>query len=157
MTIIKENTIAKAMNWFQRTFEVAHSKHNSIRTMEGLRGFAVFFVFLVHYTTLIEPWLVNQSLTHKFSIYLKNIGNLGVDLFFVLSGYLIYGMLIKKEKPFLPYIRRRFQRIYPTFCVVFILYMVLSFVFPVESKLPNGLFRSIIYIIENLLLFTGVI
>jgi exopolysaccharide production protein ExoZ len=143
------------MNWFQRTFEVSHNKHNSIRTMEGLRGFAVFFVFLVHYVSLIEPWLVNQSLTHQLGMYLKNIGNSGVDLFFVLSGYLIYGTLIKKEKPFLPYMRRRIQRIYPTFLAVFSLYIILSFVFPIESKLPDGVFLSFIYIIENLLLLPG--
>ena len=107
--------------------------------MEGLRGFAVFFVFLVHYVFLIEPWLVNQSLTHQFGMYLKNMGNSGVDLFFVLSGYLIYGTLIKKERPFLPYIRRRIQRIYPTFLAVFSIYIILSFVFPIESKLPDYL------------------
>jgi exopolysaccharide production protein ExoZ len=88
-------------------------------------------------------------------MYLKNIGNAGVDLFFVLSGYLIYGTLIKREKPFFLYIRRRIQRIYPTFLVVFILNIVLSLVFPVESKFPDGLFLSLIYIIENLLLLPG--
>lgn len=54
--------------------------------MEGMRGFAVFLVFLVHYVTLVKPWIANELALIAFSSGLHTIGNTGVDLFFVLSG-----------------------------------------------------------------------
>lgn len=143
------------MNWPNNPFTLTHADHNTIVSMEGIRGFAVFLVFLVHYTTLANPWIDPNSLTFNLSKYLLGVGHIGVDLFFVLSGFLIYGMLIKKRKPFLTYIKRRIQRIYPTFTVVFIIYLLLSAVFPSESKIPQGLIPGAIYIAKNYLLMPG--
>ena len=81
-------------NWIRNTFEISHTNHKSIIAMEGIRGFAVF---LVHYVTLIEPWLLENTMTFQAATYIRSIGNMGVDLFFVLSSYLIYGMLIQKN------------------------------------------------------------
>ena len=143
------------MNWLRSTFEVSHTAHNTIRSMEGIRGFAVFLVFLVHYTTLIQPWLQHGSIAYQAAIYTHSIGNIGVDLFFVLSGYLIYGMLIKKHRPFKSYLMRRIQRIYPTFTVVFVIYLVLSGVFHSESKIPYDWEQGGIFILQNYLLMPG--
>lgn len=126
------------MNWFRSTFEISHTTHKAVVSMEGIRGFAVFLVFLVHYVTLVDPWLTKASTTQILSAHLRSIGNIGVDLFFVLSGYLIYGMLIRKKKPFGSYLARRIQRIYPTFTAVFVIYLLLSAIFPSESKIPDG-------------------
>ncbi|MEE9355070.1 MAG: acyltransferase [Methylococcaceae bacterium] len=142
------------MSWFKNTFEISHSAQKAIITMEGIRGFAVFLVFLVHYVTLAEPWIKEGSTTYLISEQLRNIGNVGVDLFFVLSGYLIYGMLIKKNSPFGSYFSRRVQRIYPTFTVVFIIYLLLSVIFPRESKIPDG-WDGVIFVIQNFLLLPG--
>ncbi|QQS55682.1 MAG: acyltransferase [Candidatus Competibacteraceae bacterium] len=122
--------------------------------MEGIRGFAVFLVFLVHYVTLVDPWLTKASATQILSAHVRSIGNIGVDLFFVLSGYLIYGMLIRKKKPFGSYLARRIQRIYPTFVTVFLIYLLLSAAFPSESKIPDG-WEGLIFVMQNLLLLPG--
>ncbi len=144
------------MNWFERTFEISHSHNKSIRSMEGLRGFAVFLVFLVHYVVLIAPWMSAESALYQIiGTHLRNVGNAGVDLFFVLSGYLIYGTLMKKPKPFLPYIARRAQRIYPTFLAVFTIYLILSFLSPEHSKLPETVPDAAIYVVQNILLLPG--
>jgi len=122
--------------------------------MEGLRGIAVFLVFWVHYSSLAEPWLTGYSV--PVSTFIHGFGHLGVDLFFVLSGYLIYGSII--DKPTLAaarYGKRRALRIYPTFLVVFAAYIALSFVFPSESKLPEGITNKLVYILQNLLLLPG--
>lgn len=137
-------------------FEIDHSGHAPFRAMEGLRGLAVTLVFLVHYVTLLEPWLPSQGGTHDLASGLRSIGHAGVDLFFVLSGFLIYGTLIVKDKPFLPYIWRRIERLYPTFLVVLAIYLFLSILFPNESKLPNELFPAANYLLANLLLLPGV-
>lgn len=123
--------------------------------MEGLRGLAVFLVFLVHYVTLAEPRLLRDTLTWDLANSLRGIGHAGVDLFFVLSGYLIYGTLIVKVRPVLPYLRRRVQRIYPAFLAVFVLYLLLSWWFPQESKIPQGVVTASLYLAANLLLLPG--
>ena len=98
-------TLARS-GWLERLFEVSHGKGRQLRSMEGLRGLAVFLVFLVHYVTLAKPWLAPASFSTRVADGLHNIGNTGVDLFFVLSGYLIYGSLIRK-----PYIRQQWTRL----------------------------------------------
>lgn len=123
--------------------------------MEGIRGFAVFLVFLVHYMTLSKPWLLESSATFQVAAYIYSVGHIGVDLFFVLSGYLIYGMLIQKHRRLKSYLHRRIQRIYPTFTVVFAIYLVLSGLFPSQSKIPSGWNDALIFIIQNYLLMPG--
>lgn len=123
--------------------------------MEGLRGIAVFLVFLVHFVTLVMPWVARDS---NFILAIKalhTVGNTGVDIFFVLSGYLIYGSLIARRQQFFQYISRRVQRIYPTFIVVFSIYIVLSFVYPAESKIPAPVTTGIFYLIQNFFLLPG--
>jgi len=125
--------------------------------MEGMRGLAVFFVFIVHYATLVDPFLGNGILAHQIAVILRNIGNSGVDLFFVLSGYLIYGLLMRRHVPFTKYIGRRIQRIYPAFLAVFALYLILSVSYPEESKLPADTLTASVYIVQNMLLLPGLI
>jgi peptidoglycan/LPS O-acetylase OafA/YrhL len=123
--------------------------------MEGLRGLAVFLVFLVHYITLSEPWISKSEALYPRASLVRSLGNVGVDLFFVLSGYLIYGLLMKKDRPFIPYFRRRIERIYPTFATVFALYVILSFIFPAKSKIPRHTADAAKYLAENFLLLPG--
>ena len=141
--------------WLGETFELGRGGQSNLRSMEGLRGFAVFIVFLVHYFVLLFPWLSTQSTTFQIASLLHNIGHTGVDLFFMLSGFLIYGSLIRKQRPFTQYISRRIERIYPTFLAVFLVYVLLSFVFPERSKIPAGSLAGGVYLLENLLLLPG--
>ena len=141
-------------NWIVNKLEINHGHNTSLKSMEGLRGVAVFLVFWVHYSTLIKPWLAELSL--EISEFIHSFGNLGVDLFFVLSGYLIYGTIISKAgfEP-LKYAFRRVQRIHPTFLCVLMVYLLLSVLFPEESKLPELIEDRAIYILQNILLLPG--
>ena len=123
--------------------------------MEGMRGLAVLLVFFVHYCTLVVPWLPPQSAIVSLADALRTLGHAGVDLFFVLSGYLIYGSLIAKPQPFLRFMSRRVVRIYPAFLVVTCVYVVLSFLFPEQSKMPAELSRAALYLAQNLMLLPG--
>lgn len=139
-------------------FELARDggrKH--VLSMEGLRGFAVFLVFLVHYASLIKPWLTAGAGTARFVEAVHTVGNAGVDLFFVLSGFLIYGSLIRRKAPFLHYMRQRITRIYPAFTVVFLIYIALSFAMPSQSKIPPGAVDGVIYLLQNFLLLPGLL
>ncbi|MFN3438993.1 MAG: acyltransferase family protein [Acidovorax sp.] len=145
------------MNWFAQRFELSRGGSlDNNAPMEGLRGFAVALVFLVHYVSLVEPWTPIDSVTWHVGRAMHTIGNSGVDLFFVLSGYLIYGSLMDRPQPFAGFMKRRMQRIYPAFLVLLFLYLVLSFVFPSESKLPATLEEGSVYVLQNLLLLPGI-
>lgn len=141
------------MNWLSDRFELSHGDGaHTLRPMEGLRGLAVLLVFLVHYTTLAAPWQDGGSASALLARLLHLAGNSGVDLFFVLSGYLIYGSLIARRQALLPFMRRRLQRIYPTYGAVFLLYLALSLAFPAESKIPPAAPDAALYLLRNLLL-----
>jgi exopolysaccharide production protein ExoZ len=144
------------MGWLKQRFELSRGGvGDNVRSMEGLRGFAVFLVFLVHYVSLVDTWLPKPSAIDFFARALHTIGNTGVDLFFVLSGYLIYGSLISRPQPFRQFMARRVQRIYPAFMAVFLVYTTLSFLFPGESKIPPSLPAALIYLAQNFLLLPG--
>ena len=142
--------------WLARQFELSRggAGHN-VRSMEGLRGFAVFLVFLVHYATLVNPWVLGNAFLHSFASAVHTMGNAGVDLFFVLSGYLIYGSLISRSQNFMRFMMRRVRRIYPAFIAVLVIYIGLSFVFPAENKIPSALSSASVYLLQNFLLLPG--
>jgi peptidoglycan/LPS O-acetylase OafA/YrhL len=84
-----------------------------------------------------------------------NLGHTGVDLFFVLSGFLIYGIVFKKHPSYRKFIWQRIRRLYPVFLVVLSLYLVLSIAFPSYSKLPDSLPQALMNISGNLLMLPG--
>lgn len=149
--------------WLASRFELGRAsptapsdQSTNMPAMEGMRGFAVFLVFLVHYTTLMAPW-TPQGSVHMVAAALHTVGNAGVDLFFVLSGYLIYGSLIARRIPFWRFMRRRFERIYPAFIAVLAIYLVLSAVYPSRSKIPAGWQDGAVYVAQNFFLLPGLL
>ncbi len=60
--------------------------------LDLLRAIAISLVLISHCTYLLFP--ENESLLITF---VRTLGAIGVDLFFVLSGYLIGGILLKTE------------------------------------------------------------
>jgi peptidoglycan/LPS O-acetylase OafA/YrhL len=101
-------------------------------TLDVIRGIAILMVILSH-LALVDKQVVITSLSKYIQLCFSVIkvgGWSGVDLFFVLSGFLISGLLFKeyrqtgtiKVKTFL--IRRGFK-IYPGF----VLFIVFTFVF----------------------------
>jgi exopolysaccharide production protein ExoZ len=120
--------------------------------MEGLRGFAVALVFLVHYASFLGDRINAQWLDA-----LHELGNVGVDLFFVLSGFLIYKACIQRPINLRHYAYRRIERIYPTFLAALAIYLLLMFALPSQSKLPDGIGAQIEYILANVLLLPGML
>lgn len=148
----------RLIHWLATRFELQRgSPGSNLLTMEGLRGFAVFLVFLVHFGTLVEPWLVRTSMVTTLVTAGRTIGHAGVDLFFVLSGYLIYGTLISRRQAFGRYFWRRLQRIYPAFLAVFAIYLILCWIFHKESKLPQDGVDAAWYVLQNLLFLPGLL
>ena len=83
--------------------------------LDGLRAIAFLMVFASHYVTL-----VSNSPILKW-------GWVGVDLFFVLSGFLITGILfdaLEKPRYFQNFYIRRALRIFPLFYAVWIFFLL---------------------------------
>jgi peptidoglycan/LPS O-acetylase OafA/YrhL len=90
-----------------------------IPELDGLRGIAILLVLLWHFTgMLVDPAQGDiQYLAWRYLIF----GRTGVDLFFVLSGFLIIGILIdNRGSPnyFTTFYARRALRILPPYLVL---------------------------------------
>jgi len=149
-------TVREGLDGLWEAFEPGHGKVKTIQAMEGLRAIAVFMVFLVHYVALFSDSLTPGSASLLIAEHMASIGNAGVDLFFVISGFLIYRMLIRRPRPPLVYLRRRIQRIYPTFLAVLAVYVVVMILVPSTSKFPSGTWPQLRYLVENIFLLPGI-
>lgn len=93
---------------------------NRIPELDGIRGIAITLVFFFHIQSLLFYGL-NKSTLLKLIDRVVNSGWVGVDVFFVLSGYLITGILLKREPReyfWKVFYLRRAARILPAFIVV---------------------------------------
>ena len=97
-----------------KNFILSSSKFYSI---EYLRAFAALSVVIFH----IEEYLNSSNLIeikHNFFSW----GAIGVQIFFVLSGFIIPFSIYRKERKPSSFIYSRFIRIYPTY--LFILFFI---------------------------------
>jgi peptidoglycan/LPS O-acetylase OafA/YrhL len=99
--------------------------HGRIPELDGLRGAAIFLVLVFHYT---EQQGSVASPVVTFVQRMVLMGWSGVDLFFVLSGFLIGGILLEvRSSPsyFKTFYLRRFFRIVPIYFLWILAYIIL--------------------------------
>lgn len=97
------------------------------KELDGLRGIAVILVMALHIFKRADIFTANGTL--HFITSLTSVGWVGVDIFFVLSGFLITSILLKtrvKAGYFKNFYMRRALRIFPLYfvCVAVILYFI---------------------------------
>lgn len=93
--------------------------------LDGIRSIAILLVIFFHGRIIAMP----QTFAEKIYYALVETGWIGVDLFFVLSGFLITGILLdtfKQKDYFRNFYLRRILRIFPLYYAVLILFTVLS-------------------------------
>jgi peptidoglycan/LPS O-acetylase OafA/YrhL len=119
---------------FKENKELLYSDYRP--DIDGLRAIAVILVILYHY----------------FPGRVKG-GFIGVDIFFVISGYLICGNILKdidnKNFSFISFYYRRIRRIFPSLIVVSIAVLIIGWItlFPDELKsLGKHIFGSSLFI-----------
>ncbi|MBP9743591.1 MAG: acyltransferase [Burkholderiales bacterium] len=86
-------------------------------TLQSLRGIAALLVLLYHATWLS---IVNNQYVYALNIFKQ--GQIGVDLFFVLSGFIIaymhWSQINLKNGVVAKYWLKRFFRIYPLYWII---------------------------------------
>src|SRR3954471_9982355 len=84
---------------------------------DGLRAWAILSVFCVHFNAdwtgrKLEPSAVGDSIAWF------TVSHLGVDLFFVLSGFLIYRLIVRTRPSFVSFMTDRYRRLLPAHLAV---------------------------------------
>ncbi|NBN78056.1 acyltransferase family protein [Microvirga tunisiensis] len=127
-------------------------KSKSIETIQAQRGLAAIYVALYHvYIIFMEPQYGSQVVFKEISRH----GFLGVAYFFVLSGFIIslaHARDIGSTSSLLPYVRKRFERVYPAYWVYltgFILASAIGLGYPDFSWSPLNLFSSYVLLPLN--------
>jgi peptidoglycan/LPS O-acetylase OafA/YrhL len=124
--------------------KVEKGSQNRMPELDGIRGLAILAVLCSHLAGLSgilnehTPTFIEKLLVH----IAVPMGNGGVDLFFVLSGFLITGILLRTKSAknyFYSFYGRRVLRIFPIYYLVLTLCVVIGhFSFVIASELPPG-------------------
>jgi peptidoglycan/LPS O-acetylase OafA/YrhL len=112
------------------------SRGNNIPALDGIRGLAIIFVLFHHFEGIIPA---SNSAIYSAKL-LFSFGWVGVDLFFVLSGFLITGILLDTRSAnnyFTAFYARRILRIFPLYYSVLTLVLITAaFIHPRPPHVP---------------------
>jgi peptidoglycan/LPS O-acetylase OafA/YrhL len=140
------------------------SHPSELRGLTPLRGIAALWVVFYHFS---NDYLTQLN-TKDFSHIIPK-GYLAVDLFFLLSGFVlahVYGAGLECGRPcrFLPFIRARLARVYPLHLFVLIAFVSLTLAIgglhhpsgEITAPIPLTGERSLTALIANLFMLQGV-
>jgi len=114
------------------------------KELDGVRGVAAIMVMLFHFIN----GLTYSGAFFQFVKKVSFLGQTGVSLFFVLSGFLITRILIQqKSQPFYfkKFYFRRALRIFPLYFLFLIIYFIIISIFNHSFSL-NSFFYYVVYI-----------
>lgn len=116
-----------------------------IPQFDGLRGVAVLMVLIGHSGFL-------EALPHAGMLQYTRFG---VDLFFVLSGFLITGILLdskKSEHYFRNFYARRVLRIWPLYYLILFLAFFVTPILAPSTKPAAGVWPAFVFYVQNIAL-----
>ena len=117
-----------------------------LTNIQILRAFAVLNVVTIHSIY----FAISNNFSSSFLFFLKNFEASGVDIFFVISGFIIYYIHIKKNRNGFDFILQRIKRIVPLYwfysSVLFIFYLLFPFLFNKYTSDFNNFFLSLLFL-----------
>lgn len=104
------------------TVQVKSKKNYRLSYLDGMRGLAVFLVILFH--VFSDRWVDFLPYRDVYHDYFK-FGYMGVQIFFVISGFVI-SMTLEKCGGFGEFMYRRWLRLFPAMLIVSLLILATS-------------------------------
>jgi peptidoglycan/LPS O-acetylase OafA/YrhL len=105
------------------------SDKSRIDYLDGWRGVAILLVLIEHF----------------LNVHLINVGRMGVDAFFVLSGMLISNILFVQKVPLATFYKRRASRILPVFFIFITTLSLFSLTFNLSAE-HNNYFYNLFFL-----------
>ncbi len=108
---------------------------SEIKTLTGLRGAAAIWVMLYHFLNH-DPYFL------EYVPFIITRGYLGVDVFFVLSGFVMalsYGSYFKdgvNREDYQHFMLKRFARIYPLYIVITVIFSI-KYMYNFSGNMPG--------------------
>lgn len=109
-----------------------------INNIQLLRGIAALLVVMYHIPALVEKY----GLGTYNPLSIGRWGAFGVDVFFVISGYIMAKVSVGKSKSPFIFITKRFERIYPLYFILTVTLVLIQFLYP-------SIFKDTIYGLEQ--------
>lgn len=150
---------AKLQHLSDRIDDMFFLKQRNITGFDGLRAWAIIMVLTTHLNAPLDGLIDFNTaspllnILNNFLVYFPFVGTsggaIGVDLFFILSAFLIFVALSRKnEINFFHFMKRRFERLFPAHAVVVLpLLLGVSFV---------GLILNLFFLAEFFSLYSNV-
>jgi peptidoglycan/LPS O-acetylase OafA/YrhL len=111
-----------------------------INGLDGLRAFAVLLVIFFHFTITFPDHSSSTNLSPIWKFF--SIGWVGVDIFFVISGYLIAAMLMRNPvtttQEYWKYLLRRAKRLLPAYLTCSTISIALLYTIDSDSKIISN-------------------
>lgn len=107
------------------------AEKNYFESLTVLRGIAAWWIVLYHFRSFLDDHFPASF------IFIVAQGYLAVDLFFILSGFVIYynyRTLNYNKNDLLTFFAKRFARIYPLHIVILVSYLSIPLLFILYSK-----------------------
>jgi peptidoglycan/LPS O-acetylase OafA/YrhL len=124
-------------------------------SIHGLRGLAILMVFGLHvYGMAVSGGFASPFPDGSIALQLIEWGHRGVDLFFMISGYLIVAGLARHRNA-LHFLLQRVIRIYPAFLLPHTLIFVVSPMIGFRWVAELGAFEYAAHFLSNLLFLPG--
>ena len=119
------------------------SESSRIPEVDGLRGIAILMVLLWH--CIVAPSVTAPTTVASYAMAGLSFTWSGVDLFFVLSGFLIGGILLDQKtshRYYQTFYVRRFFRIVPVYVIACITFWIIAMTLSAEGDGYSQLFAS---------------
>jgi peptidoglycan/LPS O-acetylase OafA/YrhL len=91
---------------------------NRIIELDSLRGIAALAVVFYHYTSRFDAKFESTIITDRISF---PYGHYGVELFFIISGFVIF-MTVKNDMKPQMFLKKRAVRLFPVFWISMFFY-----------------------------------
>lgn len=112
--------------------------------LDALRRIAALAVVFYHLTTRY-----NEIYGHEHMTFSVDYGFVGVQIFFILSGFVIY-MSLEKVSSLKDFIKRRIKRLYPVYWVAVVTTFIVVSIFGLSGREV-----SLLSMFGNFLMFHG--